>query len=227
MKYLKKIFSNKANRINLLLVFLILAPFVYAQKKIKDKRANQTYKIKKIGDQFWTVENLNTSTFINGDQIPEAKTAEEWDKAGKNEQPAWCYYDNDPLNGKKYGKLYNFYAVIDPRGLAPAGWHVPTDDDWKKLYTFLGNDAFLKVSSFENENKIDSNKLINSSGFSGLQSGSRDLNGKFLTGGFVWWSSSEDIPIWGISTSVSDDNSMGLYVNNKGNGFSIRCVKNN
>ncbi len=227
MKYLKKIFSNKANRINLLLVFLILAPFVYAQKKIKDKRANQTYKIKKIGDQFWTVENLNTSTFINGDQIPEAKTAEEWDKAGKNEQPAWCYYDNDPLNGKKYGKLYNFYAVIDPRGLAPAGWHVPTDDDWKKLYTFLGNDAFLKVSSFENENKIDSNKLINSSGFSGLQSGSRDLNGKFLTSGFVWWSSSEDIPIWGISTSVSDDNSMGLYVNNKGNGFSIRCVKNN
>jgi uncharacterized protein (TIGR02145 family) len=51
---------------------------------------------------------------------------------------AWCYYENDAKNGVKYGKLYNWYAVNDARGLAPAGWHVPTDYEWEVLSTFLG-----------------------------------------------------------------------------------------
>jgi hypothetical protein len=91
-----------------------------------------------IGTQVWTTKNLDVATFRNGDLIPEAKTDEEWKAAGENKQPAWCYYDNKAANGTKYGKLYNWYAVVDYRGLAPAGWHVPTDEEWTVLSTYLG-----------------------------------------------------------------------------------------
>ena len=94
-----------------------------------------------IGTQVWTTKNLDVSTFRNGDAIPQAKTDEEWEVAGNNKQAAWCYYDNDPANGTKYGKLYNWYAVVDTRGLAPAGWHIPTDEEWTVLSTFLGGEA--------------------------------------------------------------------------------------
>ena len=94
-----------------------------------------------IGTQVWMTKNLDVATFRNGDPIPEAKTAEEWEKAGENKQPAWCYYDNDPANGAKYGKLYNWYAVNDSRGLAPVGYHIPSDAEWTKLTDFLGGES--------------------------------------------------------------------------------------
>jgi uncharacterized protein (TIGR02145 family) len=100
-----------------------------------------------IGTQVWMTKNLDVSTFRNGDPIPEAKTDEEWKKAGENKQPAWCYYDNDPANGAKYGKLYNWYAVNDSRGLAPVGYHIPSDAEWTKLEVFLGADAGNKMKS--------------------------------------------------------------------------------
>jgi uncharacterized protein (TIGR02145 family) len=91
-----------------------------------------------IGTQVWMTKNLDVSIFRNGDPIPQAKTNEEWKKADENYQPAWCYYDNDPANGTKNGKLYNWYAVIDSRGLAPIGYHIPSDREWTKLTDFLG-----------------------------------------------------------------------------------------
>jgi uncharacterized protein (TIGR02145 family) len=91
-----------------------------------------------IGTQVWMTKNLDVATFRNGDPIPQAKTNEEWTKAGENKQPAWCYYENDPANGAKYGKLYNWYAVNDSRGLAPVGYHIPSDAEWTKLTDFLG-----------------------------------------------------------------------------------------
>ena len=94
-----------------------------------------------IGTQTWTTKNLDISTFRNGDAIPQAKTDEEWEAAGENKQPAWCYYENNTANGTKYGKLYNWYAVVDTRGLAPAGYHIPTDEEWTVLSTFLGGEA--------------------------------------------------------------------------------------
>ena len=87
-----------------------------------------------IGTQVWMTKNLDVATFRNGDPIPQAKTDEEWEKAGENQQPAWCYYDNDPANGAKYGKLYNWYAVNDSRGLAPVGYHIPSDAEWTNTY---------------------------------------------------------------------------------------------
>ncbi|MFN6038086.1 MAG: FISUMP domain-containing protein, partial [Bacteroidota bacterium] len=99
-----------------------------------------------IGNQIWMADNLNTSKFRNGDVIPEAKTNADWESAGYNKQPAWCYYKNDPVNGQKYGKLYNWHAVHDPRGLAPEGWHIPSAKEFKILIVNLG----------ENENSFGS-----------------------------------------------------------------------
>ncbi len=91
-----------------------------------------------IGTQVWMTKNLDVDHFRNGNPIPQAKTDEEWERAGKNKQPAWCYYNNDPANGVKYGKLYNWYAVNDQRGLAPAGYHVPSEEEWQVLTDYLG-----------------------------------------------------------------------------------------
>ena len=99
------------------------------------------YKTVTIGSQVWMAKNLEVSTFRNGDVIPQATSNAEWEAAGKNKQPAWCYYDNDSKNDVKYGKLYNWYAVNDPRGLAPVGYHVPTDAEWTQLSDYLGGEG--------------------------------------------------------------------------------------
>jgi len=113
-----------------------------------------------IGTQTWSAKNLNVATFRNGDAIPQAKTDEEWEAAGANRQPAWCYYENNTANGTKYGKLYNWYAVNDYRGLAPAGWHVPTDEEWTVFSTFLGGEdvAGKKMKSTSGWNGYDCKK---------------------------------------------------------------------
>jgi uncharacterized protein (TIGR02145 family) len=151
-----------------------------------------------IGNQIWMTENLNIDHFRNGDPIPEARTAEEWIKAGENNQPAWCYYENrtvqdDPDNGTKYGKLYNWYAVNDRRGLAPKGWHIPTDDEWTILTNYLGGEDVaakkLKSKTGWKENGNGSNK----SGFNGLPSGYRHptLEMPYNLGqSGLWWTTS-------------------------------------
>src|SRR5260221_1474406 len=85
-------------------------------------------------------ENLNVGSCRNGGPVPEARTEEEWVRVGREGKPAWCYYENKIENGVHYGKLYNWYAVTDPRGLAPPGWHVPTDAEWRQVTLFLGGE---------------------------------------------------------------------------------------
>jgi uncharacterized protein (TIGR02145 family) len=109
-----------------------------------------------IGSQVWMVENLNVSTFRNGVSIPEAKSDEEWNKARENKQPAWCYYDNDPKNGVKYGKLYNWYAVVDTNGICPQGWHVPSYKEWETLVSYLGENPGTKMKAKSGWNKVES-----------------------------------------------------------------------
>jgi len=99
----------------------------------------------KLFDQIWATRNLDVTHFVNGDIIPEARTSEEWDKAALNKMPAWCYYNNSELNGEKFGKLYNWYAVNDSRGLAPEGWHIPSLEEWEKLATELGEVGNIKI----------------------------------------------------------------------------------
>ncbi|MDG0973355.1 MAG: protein kinase [Crocinitomicaceae bacterium] len=97
-----------------------------------------------IGNQIWMTKNLNVDRFRNGDPIPQAQTDEEWRKAGKNKEPAWCYYYNDESRSSifknssyKYGKIYNRYAIEDLRGIAPEGWRIPSPEDWKQLIYYL------------------------------------------------------------------------------------------
>ncbi|MBM3920821.1 MAG: hypothetical protein FJ347_06290, partial [Sphingomonadales bacterium] len=166
-------------KLSLIPILLIGLPFItYAQ-------------FVSIGGQVFMSKNLDVSTFRNGDPIPQAKTYEEWGRAGENQQPAWCYYNNDPANGAKYGKLYNWYAVNDSRGLAPEGWHVPSDAEWTILTDYLGSDAGTKMKSKTGWN--ENGNGTNSSGFSGLPGGTRNYNGTFYTIGYdgYWWSSSE------------------------------------
>jgi uncharacterized protein (TIGR02145 family) len=131
------------------------------------------WKTVKIGSQIWMTENLNISTFRNGDKIFEAKTLAEWQEANDNKQPAWCYYNNDPANGVKYGKLYNWYAVNDKRGLAPEGWRVPTDRDWEILETALGGYFEAGNKMMMTTGEADLHKGTNSSGFSAIHAGYR------------------------------------------------------
>jgi uncharacterized protein (TIGR02145 family) len=91
-----------------------------------------------IGKQAWMSYNLDVLYFRNGDPIPIVKDSADWEEAGKNKQPACCYYQNKAAYGEKFGVLYNWYAVNDKRGLAPKGWHVPSDKEWTKLIKYLG-----------------------------------------------------------------------------------------
>jgi clan AA aspartic protease (TIGR02281 family) len=107
---------------------------------------SSTLKGVKIGNQTWSSENLDVSTFRNGDVIPEVKSSEEWELLFMNHQPAWCYYNND--EGLMLGKLYNWYAVIDPRGLAPKGWKIPSVKDWEILIKYLDPKMTYRKESF-------------------------------------------------------------------------------
>jgi len=98
----------------------------------------QNIKSVKINSQIWMSGNLNTVIFRNGDSIPQAKNKEEWVKASNNKQPAWCYYDYNPTNDYKHGKLYNCYAINDTRGLAPEDWHIPSNREFDTLLNYLG-----------------------------------------------------------------------------------------
>ena len=88
--------------------------------------------------RMWMTKNLNADHYRNGDSIPEVRDSATW---ANLKTGAWCYYENNTVIGVKYGKLYNWYAVNDLRGLAPNGWHIPSDSEWTKLVNCMGGDS--------------------------------------------------------------------------------------
>jgi uncharacterized protein (TIGR02145 family) len=184
--------------------------------------------IVRIGTQSWAVANLNISTFRNGDTIPNVKTNKEWVTAGESGKPAWCYYNNDPANGPKFGKLYNWYAVNDPRGLAPAGWSLPGDSDWTKLMYYLGGPEASGRKMKTTSGWIDGNIGTNESGFTGIAGGYRVENGTFLNLGSIgtWWSSTEGKASSAIDFYLSLSGSLGRSSSPRQRGESIRCLRN-
>jgi uncharacterized protein (TIGR02145 family) len=195
---------------------------------------------KKIGEQpvsiikmepkkvVWMDQNLNVEKFRNGDLIPEAKTEEEWLSAGEKEKSAWCYYNNDPGNGQKYGKLYNWYAVKDPRGLAPEGWHLPSNKEWEEQVDFLGGEKVAGTKMKSNSGWKENSNGTNESGFSGLPGGNRSNNGGFIYIGFYgeWWSSSEFNTGYAWSLGVGYIHGIvSRYYDGKDRGLSVRCIR--
>lgn len=203
-------------KINLIAITLFFPFFnLINAQTMKDFEGND-YKTVTIGNQVWISENLNTTHYRNGDLIPEVKTSTEWEEYYKKGKGAWCYYNNDLSNGQKYGKLYNWYAVNDPRGLAPSGMHIPTRKEWQTLITNLGGES----SAFS--------KLKSSLGFSALAGGHRYFKDcSFNSVGVIgfWWSSTKE-DTWsawyqavhfGYSQVGSDNGGMNT-------GMSVRCV---
>ena len=187
-----------------------------------------TYYDSSIGNQVWMSENLNVENFRNGDAIPNAKTKEDWINAGQNRKPAWCYYNNDPSNSSKYGKLYNWYAVNDLRGLAPEGWHIPSDYEWTILIDHLGGkfDAGKKMKSTSGWN--ENGNGTNESGFAGMPGGYRSSEGDFWHDGTkgYWWASSEGSASSALSRYLNNFNNEVWNPNSgKIKGFSVRCIR--
>lgn len=212
--------------------------------KISDIDGNE-YNTITIGTQVWLKENLKVIHFNNGDEIPNVTSSNEWQALSTG---AYCENENDPANGAKYGRLYNWFAVVDSRKLCPDGWHVPSIEDWEVLRSYLddnsfgyegdGNDIAKSLASasgwmtYNGEGTPGNDQSKNNkSGFTALPGGYRNYNGAF---GIVEHSS------YLSSTSVSSTNSTwSQYVliryddaylkfseYHKRCGFSVRCLKN-
>ena len=143
-------------------------------------RDEKTYTSLTIGTQQWMDKNLDVATYRNGDLIPYVTDPTTWAALTTG---AWCYYNNDPSNNGSYGKLYNWYAVNDPRGLAPVGWHVPTDIEFTTLTTALGGASVaggkMKVTGTTTTWNSPNTGATNTSGWAGLPGGFRFSGGEF------------------------------------------------
>jgi len=179
-------------------------------------------------DQY-TAENLATGTFANGDKILHAATNEEWVKANLAKTPAWCYYNNDPLNGEKYGKLYNWYAVQDSRNLAPAGWKVADYIDWSIVKEVLGKDSLvirLKSTTGWEGNGSGTNE----SGFNVLPGGFRSGDGSFKSINmftYFWTNDQPEDEELGVAIGISYLMTSTFVTQNipYDRGFYVRCSK--
>jgi uncharacterized protein (TIGR02145 family) len=199
----------------------------------------------KIGSQIWMCKNLDVDHYRNGDPIPEVKDPEQWSNLTTG---AWCYYDNDSAMGNIYGKLYNWYAVNDPRGLAPEGWLVPSENDWKILELFIGlnasetnefgwrgNDLGSKLKESGTTHWISPNtSASNETGFSALPCGYRGgYSSGYSSGSFdyidyygLWWSAEDHDSESAYHRHLSYNSSkICRDYTNKVFGFSVRCVK--
>jgi uncharacterized protein (TIGR02145 family) len=202
------------------------------------------YKTVKLGDQWWMAENLRTSRYRNGVTIPNVTDLARWSNLTTG---AWVNYDNNASYNIVYGKLYNWYAVIDTGGLCPDDWHVPSDGEWRELEIHLGmteqqledpyregSDAggILKSTRTEPDPhprwSNPNTGANNESKFSGLPGGVRGSGINFIQIGITgsWWSSTE--------YNTRSANSRSLYYNHTGifgtneikeHGHSIRCLR--
>jgi uncharacterized protein (TIGR02145 family) len=181
-----------------------------------------------VGSQTWISKNLNVTVFANGDPIPEAKTEGEWKTAAANGQPIWCHYNNDPRNSKIYGRLYNWYAANDPRGIAPKGWHVPSDEEWTVMSDYFGGAETAGYSLKSVTGWDFQGNGNNRSGIAGLPGGGRNNEGPFGKIGehAYWWTSSEsgNSKAWFRYLNYTNTKVNKLKLD-KGCGFSIRVIK--
>jgi uncharacterized protein (TIGR02145 family) len=182
-----------------------------------------------IGKMKWMSRNLDVSTFSNGESIPQARTAEEWKAYGEKRLAAWCYYEFDEENGGNYGKLYNWYAVNDKRGLAPKGFHIASDKEWNELVAVLGGSKKAGHEMKHTEGWNQGGNGNNSSNFAALPGGYCLDDGTFGDKGNygVWWSASADSDTNALNRIIQYS-SEEIYRDTprKSEGQSVRCVAN-
>lgn len=192
-----------------------------------------TLSTEEFDEQHWTGYNLRVSHFLNGDVIPQAITPEEWAQATSSRQPAWCYFENDSMNFYEKGKLYNYYALTDPRGILPEGYRIPSTKDYERLAVFCGGVNVAANSlkcpySWGEENEDD--EFGTNAYFGLIPLGFRDQRG-FLAG--------EDIAaFWTSNKSSSGDKAAFVSFSkgkkemilggesNMGTGLAVKMIKN-
>jgi uncharacterized protein (TIGR02145 family) len=179
-----------------------------------DERDGQTYKTVKIGNQVWMAQNLNYKP-----------------KRGKS----W-YYNDDESMGEKYGRLYDWETAIV---VSPAGWHLPSREEWDNLLSAVGGEevAGKKLRAKNGWDCRDKNRNgTDDYGFSALPGGSRCADGRFILEGTFgeWWEvrllNNGEYCSGGDYKSVSGDDSMGIVYEDyadDGDGYSVRCVADN
>lgn len=183
----------------------------------------------KIGTQVWMSENLNVTTYSDGSAIPQVTDPTAW--AGLT-TGAWCWYNNSSSLYSAYGKLYNWYAVTDARGLCPSGWHIPTDAEWTTLESYLGGQSVaggkLKTTGTSQWNPPNTS-ATNSVWFNGMPGGVRDGSSGYSInmGNYAyWWSSTNFSSTQAYERIAFYNNAMtGSGLGSKKDGLSVRCVK--
>ncbi len=197
------------------------------------------YQTVKVCGQWWMAENLKVTRYRNGDDIANVTGNAEWEDLVSG---AYCSYDNNESNVAAYGRLYNWYAVADARDIAPEGWRVPTDDDWKQLEMCLGlsqeeaDDTGWRGTDEGGQLKetgttywqSPNNGATNESGFSALPAGYRTSYGYFSSMGYLanFWSSVESDSERGWYRYLFNEYSgISRYDYPKSGGYSVRCVR--
>ncbi|MFZ9680373.1 MAG: fibrobacter succinogenes major paralogous domain-containing protein [Bacteroidia bacterium] len=218
-------------RLTFLLLLLLLSVGACKTPDPKPVELGET----KIGRQVWMRENLRVDTFRNGDPIKHAQSPEAWAEALRREEPAWCFYDNDPDNDWYYGRIYNYYAVMDKRCLCPNGWYIPSDGEWTELEKFLGGprvaggslkSTLMKPADggWESPNE----KAVDDVGFGARPGGLRAKDGTFYNAGLtgMWWTSTVNLSKMSWYREVNFFSGR-LYrtFNYREDAFSVRCLK--
>jgi uncharacterized protein (TIGR02145 family) len=219
--------------LNLIIIAALTLAMVTGCKKEKDEPETVSdadgniYTAVAIGQQVWLRENLKTTSYSNGDPVPQVTDETEWLNLNDG---AYCSYDNNPASAITYGMLYNWFAATDQRNLCPDGWHVPDYNDWTTLIDFLGGEAVaggkLKEDGIVHW-KAPNTGATDSYSFTALPAGFR-LGGAFSEPGYyaVLWSSSEaDTDDGWILDILSSSEKASLEHAYKQDGFSIRCIK--
>jgi len=221
--------------IHLFLVTAICLSFLSACKKDETSDANtikdidgNVYHTVTIASRVWMVENLKTTHYRDGSEIPNVSDNSEWSNLTTG---ALCSYANSADNSAAYGYLYNWYAVHDSRNICPVGWHIPTDAEWQTLVDSLGGfsqaGGKLKESGNSHWNSPNA-EASNESGFAALPGGNRNFTGGYgnlgALGMFLSATEENETEAW--YRYMRSSNAVVTRINNnKGFGASVRCVK--
>jgi len=219
--------------IRLLVLLAFLSVFTFGCGKDNDIISTvndidgNIYHTVKIGSQVWMVENLRTTRYNDGANIPLITDSASWSNLST---AAYCWLDNDSSAYKStYGALYNWYAV-NTNELCPTGWHVPTEAEWTTLMNYLGGSDFAggKLKEIGTSHWLTPNTgATNESGFTALPGSGRSYTGEFgLHSKFGnWWSSTEDNEYaYGVGINF-DESNLGSFFVIKKSGCSVRCIK--
>ena len=195
-----------------------------------------TYKTIKIGAQVWMAENLKVTKYRNGDNVLSVSGQTNWLNLAVPKTPAYCNIDDNVANTAVYGRVYNYNAATDSRGLAPAGWHLPSREEWLTLLNYLGGQPVAggKMKETGTAHWPDPNAADNSSGFTAFYAKSREYSGRwraYSSDAYTyWWTSTDDTDPNGYHRAIA----VRLY--SKGylaqtvsveynDGLSVRCIK--